>query len=359
MEFYILQANNRSDKIKWKMAWDQLPPECQDVYFLPEYILASEAEGLGKAMCALAISGDAVWLYPFLKSPVPSICELRSGKTLYDIQSAYGYGGPVVNKAGENTFFLETAWQHFHVWCCKENVVGEFCRFHPLIDNQRWAAQKMRVMEDRTTVSMDLCSYQDAVWKDSYFRIHRNMLRRAEREGYQFSSIPVADQMSWFVPLYAKTQDLLNAGNDTRFKDAYFETLAGMLSDRSWLGLVKQDDTILAAVLILDGVLFSHSHLMVYGEGPAASGMTNLLYHGVALEAARRKRLFLNMGGGKTTDEKDSLLRFKQSLSPVRQTFYIGTCCHDEKWYERLGTQWEKLHGSRPSGYFLFYRILN
>jgi len=39
-------------------------------------------------------------------------------------------------------------------------------------------------------------------------------------------------------------------------------------------------------------------------DGPA-KGMTNSLYHGVALEAARHGLSILHMGGGKTGDMED------------------------------------------------------
>ena len=85
--------------------------------------------------------------------------------------------------------------------------------------------------------------------------------------------------------------------------------------------------------------------------------MTNCLYHGVALEAAKRGLSKLHMGGGTTRDLGNSLFRFKASLSPDRRVFNIGIRYHNNDVYQWLGAKWQELYGPRPSGYFLFYRL--
>lgn len=357
MKFCVLQARLGDDRAKWKWAWDLLPSERRDVYFLPEYLLASEAEGLGTGYCALAIENEAVWLYPFLKCAIHPIDKTTEEFDLYDLQSAYGYGGPVVNKEGEDEIFIREAWRCLYAWCKEERVVGEFCRFHPLINNHHWAPPEMCVIEDRKTVAIDLNTYPNKIWNDSYFRVQRNMIRRAEREGYEYHTLPSSKQMSWFALMYARTQDVIQAGTETRFGEAYFESLVQGLGEKSWLGIVKKGTDIAAAVLVLEGAQIAYSHLMAYGSGGATAGMTNILYHGVALEAAERGLKILYMGGGKTKDDKDPLLYFKKSLGQGRRMFYIGTRCHDSELYDLLGTRWEKQHGPRPAGYFLFYRL--
>lgn len=357
IDFKILKANIVNDRETWKRSWDKLPPERRDVYFLPEYLLAYEAEGRGEAYCALAMTSDAIWMYPYLRCNIPLADKYLAGKVFYDIQSPYGYGGPVVNKAGEDKTFLSEAWQHFSDWCVRTGVVGEFCRFHPLLENHLWAPHEMQVLEDRQTVVMDLNYYPNAIWNDSFFRNHRHMIRKAEREGYKFQTAIASGEMSWFAQKYAYTQDLLDADSETRFGETYFKTLVAGLGDKAWLGVLKKEGRTVTAVLVLEGAQFAHSHLMVYlSEGPAR-GMTNCLYHGVALEAARRGLCMLHMGGGKTRDEEDPLFRFKASLGPDRRIFNIGKRCHNNDVYQWLGAKWEELHGPRPSHYFLFYRL--
>jgi len=357
MNFAVLRASLESDREAWRNFWNRLPAERRDVYFLPEYLLASERQGRGEAACAVASSEDALWLYPFLISPIPG--ELaRDQQPLADLVSPYGYGGPVVSPDGEATSFLNAAGIAFSEWATAHHVVAEFARFHPLLANSRWAAPGTRVVVDRTTIPIDLGAYPKAWLHDPYYRVHRGMVRRAEREGFVFEvDTQPFSAMGWFTGLYGETHDALNASEETRFSQSYFDSLVSGLGERAWLGIVRKDGLVAAAVLVLEGDLNAHCHLMGYRRLPSTAGMTNLVYHGIALEAGRRGRSLLHMGGGRTAAEDDSLLKFKRSLSPASTTFAIGKRCHDQPTYDRLARAWEARHGARPPGYFLFYRL--
>jgi len=357
MSFTLLRASIIEEYNTWTEAWNHLPADRRDVYFLPGYLLANEKVGRGEACCILVEVGEAMLLYPFLKCRINITGDIEQENQFYDIQSAYGYGGPVVNEEGSNKNFLAHVWQLFSDWCTSSNVIAEFCRFHPLVQNSLWAPKEMRIIEDRKTVAMDLNTYPEAIWNESYFRVQRNMVRRAEREGYSFEKKSALEEMSWFFPMYIGLQERLKAEKKTLFGREYFETLAEKLGEKLWLGVVTQEYEVIAAVLVLEGAQFAHSHLMGYGAKKANSGMTNYLYHEVALNASQRGLSVLHMGGGKTSDEKDPLFRFKESLGQERHVFNIGMRCHDSKMYEVLGKRWEEKNGLRPTGYFLFYHL--
>jgi hypothetical protein len=357
MNFAVLGASLDSDREKWRSFWDRLPQERRDVYFLPEYLLASERDGRGEAACAVAWSEEALWLYPFLIAPIPGAFT-SDGHPLCDLMSPYGYGGPVVSRSGEDTSFLRAAGTALSEWAAAQRIVAEFVRFHPLLENSRWAAAGTRVLVDRPTVPIDLAAYPEAWLHDPYYRVHRGMVRRAEREGFVFEVVSrPLPAMGWFTTLYSDTQDALLASEETRFSRNYFESLVSDLGERAWLGIVTKDGLVAAAVFVLEGDANAHCHLMGYRRLTKTAGMTNLVYHGIALEAGRRGRSLLHMGGGRTAAEDDSLLKFKRSLSPASTLFTIGKRCHDEPTYDRLARDWEDRHGPRPPGYFLFYRL--
>src|SRR5713101_2604315 len=140
------------------------------------------------------------------------------------------------------------------------------------------------------------------------------MVRKAEREGYKFEVVPARGAMSWFIRLYGETQERLQARAETQFNEAYFEALTDGLGERMWLAVVRKAEETAAAVLVLQGTAFAHSHLMGYRRTVRTTGLTNLVYHGIALETALRGLRILHMGGGKTRDRGDSLLLFKKSL---------------------------------------------
>lgn len=357
MKFRLLNAAVSQEREEWLAAIQQLPLERQDVYFLPEYLYPyAESEGV-EACCVVYTNKDAIFMYPFLKSVIQQDELFPHLEGLQDVQSAYGYGGPVVNAAGEDPVFLDEVWKIFSDWCSGEQVISEFVRFHPLLDNVRWASQAMKIFKDRITVPIMLENYPQAVLDSSYYRVHRQMLRKAERVGFTFHTLSARSELSWFVPLYQNTQDFLQAGDETRFGSDYFRCLIEGFDAKAWLGVVKHSGEIAAAALVLEGTTFLHSHLMGYRRDIKTSGMTNLLYYGIAEEGVKRGKTILHMGGGRTNHENDSLLRFKESLSSERRTFWLGTLCHNHVLYDDLGCQWEKRYGSKPKNYLQFYRL--
>lgn len=357
MEFKILNAAIAEDKYQWLTALRGLPADRRDVYFQPEYVQAYvDSEGI-EACCAVFNSDPAVLMYPFLKSRVVQEEVSPDKGILYDIRTAYGYGGPVVNSAGEDPQFLQQAWVMFSDWSVSQQVVAEFVRFHPLLDNVRWAPHDMKTFNDRMTIPIMLEAYKDELRNTSYYRAHRQMLNKAARMGFSFHVMPAYSELDWFVPLYLKTQEFLQASNDTRFEMEYFKALTEGLGASAWIGVVKQSDEIAGAVLVLEGPAYLHSHLMGYRRDIKTAGMTNLLYHGIALEGASRGKTVLHMGGGTSSSEDDSLFCFKKSLSSERALFWLGTLCHDQTAYEELGRKWEARNGPRPKNYFQFYRL--
>ena len=358
MKFSLLRAAVSQDRKQWIDAIEQLPIERQDIYFSPEYLLAYANSADIEACCAVYKNGGAILVYPFLKTAIQTIEEPET-TNLQDIQSPYGYSGPVVNNLGEDPEFLREVWSLFSDWCSTERIVCEFIRFHPLLDNVRWASELTKTFEDRITIPIILEEYPKAVQGSPYFRKHRQMLNKAARTGYTFHTLPAQGELSWFVPLYLETQEFLKAGNDTRFRIDYFRSLTESFGPRAWLGIVKQSNKVMAAVLVLEGATYIHSHLMGYKRDVKTAGLTNLLYYGIAVEGALRGKTILHMGGGLTGDESDPLFRFKTSLSPEKSIFWMGTRCHDQPKYDELGRLWELKYGPRPGNYFQFYRLNN
>jgi len=352
----ILRAADPQQRARWNEMADRLPAERRDVYFRPQYLEALEAIGRGEAICAVASDVDAIWMYPFLRVPLEGF-ESEIPRSLCDLQSGYGYGGPVVSVTGEDADFLDAAWSRFSQWTDGEGVVSEFIRFHPLIENVRWAPRGMAVSHNRTTVVIDAASYPDAVWSEPYFRVQRHMVRRAEREGYQFEVVPFTGDLGWFSQMYDVTQERLEAGAETRFGESYFTALRDGFAEDAWLGTVKSGGEIVVAVLVLSGETYAHCHLMGYQRGKLTNGMTNLVYHGIFLEAARRGLRLVHMGGGTSGAADDALLKFKKSLSPEVREFHIGTLVRDMQVYEEIGQAWQARGNARPAGFLMFYRL--
>ena len=75
----------------------------------------------GEAQLFVYEEGDNIALYPYIKR---SIYNEQDSSIFYDIETAYGYGGPIVkieDIAFENAFEM-----NFLQHCQQENIIAEF-----------------------------------------------------------------------------------------------------------------------------------------------------------------------------------------------------------------------------------------
>jgi hypothetical protein len=344
MNFRILHLGNAPDEVEWVRLWGLMPLEKQDVFFLPGYFQAYKEENRGEAICVVATENDSIWMYPFLKCKI-LLFEDGSGRECYDIRTPYGYGGPIAVFSEENREFLEKAQNAFSKWCNDQKIVTEFCRFHPFIQNYECADLKMQVIKNRTTVAFDLKNYPTDVWVGTNYHNHRGMIRKANREGFTFHIENFQDRLSWFVEKYNETQKMLNAEEETFFSESYFQAFISKLENRVWLGVVRKNGKPVTAVVVLEGNFDAYLHLMAYFNDGPANGMVNFLYHEVALETAKRGLHRLQVGGGKTSNDDDSLFLFKARLSSLRHDFFIGKRVHNDQIYSELISKYKYING--------------
>ncbi|MFZ8281143.1 hypothetical protein ACO1KQ_14480, partial [Staphylococcus aureus] len=79
--------------------------------------------------------GGGRLLYPFRLRPITHVGAEAARPGICDIETVYGYTGPLANGAAPD--FLERAWRGFAQWVRDQGVVSEFCRFHPLLETER------------------------------------------------------------------------------------------------------------------------------------------------------------------------------------------------------------------------------
>lgn len=84
-----------SDVCKWEEQLSLFDSMKKDIYFTYDYYHLHEENGDGKAMVALYNGENGIIiLYPFLIKTCSKNFNLKS--TCCSIESAYGYGGPIV-----------------------------------------------------------------------------------------------------------------------------------------------------------------------------------------------------------------------------------------------------------------------
>ncbi len=86
--------------------------------------------------------------------PIIAVGGVAVTRPLFDIETVYGYSGPLSNT--DDPCFLREAWAAFAEYCRSAHIVAEFARCHPYAANQDLLGPGSMVVFDRQTVSIDL-----------------------------------------------------------------------------------------------------------------------------------------------------------------------------------------------------------
>lgn len=337
---------------RWEAALARFPAPERDVYFGAGYHRAFENPPASRARLYVYARGSELLAYPFLLRRIQAVGGEPVSGDLQDIESAYGFSGPISTTADAG--FLDEAWREFAGWAAGERVVAEFVRFNPLLANERLAPAETLVERVREHVVIDLRPPEEQIWRDSYTKVNRNMIRKAERAGVECRVGPPEAAIERFCELYQETMDRNQAGRDYYFTRAHFELLAAgaplLACTASLAGRVLAISLFLAAPPRL------HYHLSGASPEGLRLGANNLILREAVREGRRRGFECLHLGGGRTGAQDDSLLRFKAGFSPERRPVSIGRRVHRQDLYDDLCALRRQQTPAVPAGFFLVYR---
>lgn len=338
------------EKASWERARERVP--IQDPYFSFSYHEAYQRHGDGSPLAYFYEEQGEALFYPFLLKPIHGVGDWRPPHLLYDIQSVYGYSGPLSTTRERS--FLDRAWDSFGEWCAEQSVIAEFIRFHPLIENQELMNGTCRVFPNRPTISISLEGDENNLW-ERYPAKQRQNVRKAQKHGV---SIRILDPENWldqFQAVYESTMQRVEADRYYFFPKSYYRAL---LSGKPPVLMgAFLDEELLAALLLLQGTSFLHYHLGGSKPEQARFRANNLLFHEAALLGQRQGLRRLHLGGGASTSEDDALLRFKKTLSHEQHNFQLGARVHSEHHYHELCERWHEQGGARQTKFFLLYRL--
>jgi hypothetical protein len=334
----ILDASE--DASAWNAQLAKLHESLRDIYFGPHYAALHAFEIGSRALLMVFEASAQVWLYPFIIRPVPVLRDYELENTWFDLESPYGYGGPLSNS--DDAHFLRAAHQAFENWCAEQRVVTEFVRLHPLLRNDHWLDPQVELVYDRSTVSLNLAGIsQLEIGKLPISKMSRYMIRRAMQSDVQVESVSIKDNFDKFVTLYKETMARRGASELYYFNDRYFAGLRDLAEHNGWLLVAKREGRWLGAGLFLRGTKYLHYHLSASTE-ERQNGATNLLLYEAAAIGSRHGLSQLHLGGGRTSAAQDSLLEFKKSMATDCHSFQIGKRIHDREVYAMLKDAWAK-----------------
>ncbi|NRD76319.1 peptidoglycan bridge formation glycyltransferase FemA/FemB family protein [Bacillus sp. BRMEA1] len=297
--------------------------------------------------------------YVFFKRKLNGLPFLAEGvdRDLYDIITpSYGYGGPIYDV--EEKQLIKNFRKEFDEYCQKENIISEFIRFHPVLQNNKHMEESIDVSYDRETVFIDLTKSEEDILKQ-YQAKHRGKVNKAIKNQLEFRTFrneQAYERVEDFYQLYKETMDKLNASEYSYFSTEYIKGLLSGFYDQSIIGAVFYEDQMIAATLCLyeDGVL--HYHLACSQKQYLNLGCNTFLLHNAALWGKQNGCHTFHLGSGHVG--RDSLFQFKYRFNPDGLLhFNIGKKIHNPFQYKFLLEQWEKYYEQEAQeNFFPAYR---
>ncbi len=338
MEYKILTL---ADKDQWNKYLKEIPLNQQDVYYTPEYYSLYQNLGDGEAKCFVFKENGKIALYPFLLNSVNEL-GYNLDDEYYDIQGAYGYNGIISSSYCQN--FIEDFFACFDNFCCQNNIIAEFTRFHPLIGNIHFSNSSMQILNDRITVKVDLEKHGtiDQVWAESYNKQLRKDCRHALRQNLNYTIGEDIESYRKFYKLYLELMLEINSDKYYHFKESFFEDICINLKGISELILIWLNEELVGGFIWLYYGIYSNNFLSAGSFAKRNLNINDFMQDICIKRALRANIKLLNLGGGNSNSPEDPLFKYKSKFSRDYCLFYIGKKIHKADVYNEIINQWVK-----------------
>jgi hypothetical protein len=351
--FYeILTYDDPLQRQKWQEICNSF--DNVDIFYYPEYSRLFELHGDGKPHFFIYhIPPDSLVIYPFLKRPLNELIKYKNiNKNLFDITSPYGYNGYLRNNSSID---MEKFYNCFHSYCIDNNIVSEFIRFHPLLNNVSYSPAQVKILQERETIVIDLSQTNEKIWS-SFQPSCRNKIRKAQKNNITISKDDDFSNFEIFYELYNETMNRLNATDYYFFAKGWFYSLIDLMKENIVLFHAYHAQEVINSAIFI----FNSNYINYYLSGSLFQmrnlAANNLLLYEVALWAKSKGIKYFHLGGG--YQPNDSLSHFKSSFSPYKTKFYIGGVIHQPANYKYLcDLRLQENELQSESNFFPLYRL--
>ena len=331
--------------------WDKIVKSFKDydVYWLSGYVKAFKIHGDGEPLLFFYEKGNTRGINVVMKRDIardPHFSGLMSENTYFDFSSPYGYGGWIIEGECYSNLF-----EDYEGWCVNNNIISEFTRFHPLLENYKKCSGNYEVIPLGNTIAMNIVS-PDIIWNNITSK-NRNMIRKAKKNGVVVYSGRYPEIFQTFRNIYNSTMDKDNAEKYYYFSSNFYQSILNDLPQNAQVFYAVYENNIIAASIILAANGKLNYHLSGSIKEYSNLAPTNLLLYEVALWGCANGYKTFYLGGG-VGSGNDNLYKFKKSFYRLddEKRFYIGKKIFVQNIYnELLG-----MRGNTNSSFFPSYR---
>ena len=321
-----------------------------DIYFEEVYGKSCELIQEGKLDTFKYESEDGFISNMFIKRKINGF---DLDKEYYDIATPYGYGGPIINELkGDKKRLLEEYDKEFSEYCRDNNIVSEFVRFHPIIENVKDFEDIYDTIFLRKTVGTNLKDNKDP-FMDEFSRSTRKNIRRALKKGICYEIIEKPVELEKFIDIYYSTMDRNNAKDFYYFDHDYFQFLIDNMNDYILNINIYLEDTCISSGIYFVYEKFLHCHLSGTKSEYLKYSPAYILRYALMEWGVEHDMYYIHHGGGTTNDPEDGLFLFKKNFTKdTFFDFYIGKKIFNKEIYDLLV---EKTN-TKDSDFFPQYR---
>lgn len=314
--------------------WDSIVKSFKDydVYYLNGYVKAFQIHGDGEPMLVYFTGERTRAINVIMKRDISEDAFFQSvigRNTYYDTATPYGYGGFLVE--GDEIDLLD---EEYTAYCSENNIVCEFDRFHPILNNNKKVASIYSQTHLGDTVALQLNSKEE-IWQNITSK-NRNMIRKAKSAGLEVFWGRDDMLVEEFCKIYNATMDNANASKYYYFEKEFYESVITDLKNNAMFFYTKYNGQIIAISIIMFCNRQMHYHLSASLKQFQKLAPTNLLLYEAACYGSDNGYTSFHLGGGLGAGH-DSLYAFKKSFNRQEdKNFFIGKKIFNQEVYDKL-----------------------
>ena len=318
----------------WRDVVDRFPPSCKDVYYGPDYYRTWMDHESADPMCLHIISDGIDFLYPFFRAPIERRQTLSA---VYDIFSAYGYGGMIASIPAHQipATCLAKVNDEVDAWCARNGVIAEFVRQNPLFSNQCGPLRRAY----NVTVRRNVYRRYDTAVAITSASARRNV-KKAVRCGLRARVDTAMETLEDFDRLYADTATRVGMPPYYHFGDTYSSAVSRCLNGDAMLLNIEHEDMVVASSMVFQTGPFTTYHLSGSDARYQKYYPNDLLLATLVEMADSGADAVLSFGGGLGNADDDALFAFKNRFGNMVLPVTVGKNIHDERAYAELCETW-------------------
>ena len=212
--FELLSYDVPEQRQKWRDIYDNFSKI--DIFYYPEYVYLFDLKGDGKAQCFVYYNKHGIVIFPFLKRRINDLDIFGDIlDNICDIASPYGFSGYL---RSNDKIDIDRFYKVFDSYYCKKNnIVSEFVRFHPILENVLYSPSAVKTNKMNETVMIELTLTPDEIW-GNLTSVCRNIIRKARKFDIEVIHDEFFENLDKFHELYTKTMQRLGAQEYYFFK---------------------------------------------------------------------------------------------------------------------------------------------